>query len=287
MTASRTAVTRRKWAGNVGARVERGGQEYRRANRRTLRTGNRGRSPAWSRKSATIPCLLQGGRREGRQPQQPCTGALRAPYAHIYRDPLVYSVDGDSIPIALLHHETSLGDLTTGTMRTDDLMDGPLRICIYRIATRTEEDRKQAGLDRKRAEEDKKRKHEPKAKEDARRAFEYVNIPLLHHALRDMLLQCTRQMDSPTHSWHHMSMLLGLIGLTGTDFTRGMPQVSGKTVFSFLPSIWLSLMGSYDPLSGQLDVVGHCMPPLWNTDCQTRCLQVVGLIQMFWSRRAG
>ena len=37
----------------------------------------------------------------------------------------MYSVDGDSIPIALLHHETSLGGLTTGTMRTDDLMDAP------------------------------------------------------------------------------------------------------------------------------------------------------------------
>ena len=169
-------------------------------------------------------------------------------------------MDGDSILIALLHHESSLGVvgyLITGTMRTDDLIDGPPLICIYRIATRTEEDRKQAGQDRKRAEEDKKPKHEPKAKEDARRAFEYVNIPLLHHALRDMLLQCTGRMDSSTHSRHHMSMLLGLIGLTGTDFTRGMPQVSrvsGKTVFSFLPSIWVSLMGSYDPLSGQLEV---------------------------------
>ncbi len=62
------------------------------------------------------------------------------------------------------------------------------------------------------------------------------------------------RMKSPSHSQHLMSMLLALIGLTGTDFTRSMPQLSGKSVFGLLPDLWMPLMGSYDPINGQLDV---------------------------------
>ena len=51
-----------------------------------------------------------------------------------------------------------------------------------------------------------------------------------------------------------MSMMLSLIGLTGTDFTRNMPQLSGKTVFGMLPDIWIGLMQAYRPETGQLDI---------------------------------
>lgn len=53
-----------------------------------------------------------------------------------------------------------------------------------------------------------------------------------------------------------MAMLVGLIGLTGTDFSRQLPQVSGRTVFGYLPDLWPALMTSYDPERGQLDVAG-------------------------------
>jgi hypothetical protein len=47
-------------------------------------------------------------------------------------------------------------------------------------------------------------------------------------------------------------MLVGLIGLTGTDFTRGLPLLSGKTVYEQLPGIWLRLAAAFDPATRQL-----------------------------------
>ena len=91
-------------------------------------------------------------------------------------------------------------------------------------------------------------------KEKNRRTFKYVNIPQLHSAIREVFAQSMGRLQSPTHSQHLMSMLLALIGLTGTDFTRNMPQLSGRSVFGFLPDLLLPLMRSYDPATGQLDV---------------------------------
>jgi hypothetical protein len=96
---------------------------------------------------------------------------------------------------------------------------------------------------------------EPKAKDEpSKRTFEYVNLPALYAGLRDIVAQCIGRASSPTHEAHYMSMLLALIGLTGTDFTRGMPQLSGKSVFHLMPDVWMPLMRSYNPHSGQLDV---------------------------------
>ena len=58
-------------------------------------------------------------------------------YGEICRDLLVDSVDGDSIPIALIHQELAFSDLPGGTMRSEDLAGSPLRICIRRITTRS------------------------------------------------------------------------------------------------------------------------------------------------------
>lgn len=165
-------------------------------------------------------------------------------YAELYRDLLVDSVDGDSIPIALLHSEASVCDLTAGTMREEDLAGAPPRVCIYRMTTRTDPPARRA-------------KGEPAPKKEKHvRTFEYVNIPLLYAGLKDAVAQCMGRLGSPTHERHYMSMLLALIGLTGTDYTRGMPQLSGKSVFNLLPDIWMQLMRCYDPLTGQMDVDG-------------------------------
>jgi hypothetical protein len=48
-------------------------------------------------------------------------------------------------------------------------------------------------------------------------------------------------------------MLVSLIGLSGTDFTRGLPLVSGKTMYELLPHLWPRLAAAYDPSSRQLD----------------------------------
>lgn len=171
-------------------------------------------------------------------------------YAEIYRDLLVDSVDGDSIPIALVHHENSFRDLTMGSMSSDDLQDAPPRVCIYRITTRLAEDKAIAKQNKEAAKKD----PEAPTPKVTRRTFEYVNIPLLYETLRTVCAQCLGRVRSHSHDGHMMRMLLALIGLTGTDFTRQMPQVSGKTVFAFLPDIYQSLMLSFDTSAGQLDV---------------------------------
>jgi hypothetical protein len=158
-------------------------------------------------------------------------------YADLYKDLLVDSVDGDSIPIALVHHETCIRDLTTGTMNLDDLAESPPRVCIYRMTTKVADTPSKRGEDGK-----------------TKRTFEYVNVPALYHTLSGVCRQCMDRMQSPTHSQHLMSMLTALIGLTGTDFTRSMPQLSGKSVLGLLPDLWLALLVSYDPTTGQLDV---------------------------------
>lgn len=158
-------------------------------------------------------------------------------YADLYKDLLVDSVDGDSIPIALLHHEACIRDLTSGTMDPDDLTSAPPRVCIYRMTTKV-------------ADTPQKRDESGRPK----RTFEYVCVPALYQALFSACGQCMDRMRSPTHSQHLMSMLLALIGLTGTDYTRNLPQLSGKGVFGLLPDLWLALMVSYDPAAGQLDV---------------------------------
>jgi hypothetical protein len=137
-------------------------------------------------------------------------------------------------------------DLTMGSMSEDDLAESPPRVCIYRMTTKIDK------------ETPKKRKagEEKEEKEKVKRTFEYVNIPLLHLALRDVFAQSMGRLKSPTHSQHLMSLLVSLIGLTGTDFTRNMPQLSGRSVFGLLPDLWMGLMQSYDPAAGQLSVDG-------------------------------
>jgi hypothetical protein len=168
-------------------------------------------------------------------------------YADLFKDLLVDSVDGDSIPIALVHHEACIRELTMGSMDEDDLAESPPRICIYRITTRVADD---PPASKKRSKDD----DSEESSKVSRRTFEYVNIPALYQALSDVCAQCMDRMKSPTHSQHLMSMLIALIGLTGTDFTRSMPQLSGRSVFGLLPDLWLPLMGSYDPGQGQLDL---------------------------------
>jgi hypothetical protein len=164
-------------------------------------------------------------------------------YAEIYRDVMVDSVDGDSIPIALIHHEAALRDLTMGSMRSADLSDAPPRVCINRITTRLAEDKAAV-----------KQEAKDTGSKITKRTYEFVNIPLLYENLYTVCAQCLGRVQSYSHDAHMMKMLLALIGLTGTDFTRQMPQLSGKTVFNYLPDIYQSLMLSFDTATGQLDI---------------------------------
>jgi hypothetical protein len=124
-------------------------------------------------------------------------------------------------------------------MHPTDLSDTPPRVCIYRITTRLAEDKADA---------------KGGTGKLTKRTYEYVNIPLLYENLRTVCTQCLGRARSISHDAHMMRMLVSLIGLTGTDFTRQMPQVSGKTVFAFLPDIYQTLMLSFDTSTCQLDV---------------------------------
>jgi hypothetical protein len=77
---------------------------------------------------------------------------------------------------------------------------------------------------------------------------------LIPHARPQAIKQCTGRVDMPTHRGHEMEMLVALIGLTGTDFSRNLPQLSGKTVHEYLPDIWTALAMSYDPAATALRV---------------------------------
>lgn len=149
---------------------------------------------------------------------------------------LVDSIDGDSIPIALLHHERCLRDATP-----------PPLMSIYRLELNSSQ--------AKRAADGTKR---------SGRTYEYVNVHALYEGLMQAIAQSTGRIRMPTHAGHEMAMLVALIALTGTDFTRNMPQISGKSVYGWLPDIWPTLASAYHPqtnrlLQDQADMLVACM----------------------------
>jgi hypothetical protein len=138
-------------------------------------------------------------------------------YLEIYPKLQVDSVDGDSLPIALLQLERG----------------HPGQISVLRLQTRV--------------------KGEEPSKRPRGRVYEYVDVRALYEALVCMVVpQCLAGARLPSHEGHEISMLVCLIGLSGTDFTRGLPLVSGKTLYDFLPQLWVRLCRSYDPGARQL-----------------------------------
>jgi hypothetical protein len=163
-------------------------------------------------------------------------------YAALYDKLQVDSVDGDSVPIALLQMERGGGG----------------QISILRMETRTAPRTPPAARGEPRP---KARagggsppgEPKPKAERGPKRVYEYVHVRLIFDALRCYVVpQCLDRGALPSHAGHEIAMLVGLIGLTGTDFTRGLPLLSGKTVYEQLPGIWLRLAAAFDPATRQL-----------------------------------
>ena len=67
-------------------------------------------------------------------------------------------------------------------------------------------------------------------------SFEWVNIDILHLGLKRALQQMSGRLLNFWPGWE-VDCLLTLIGLTGTDYTRGIPWVGPKKVWSLMPSI--------------------------------------------------
>jgi hypothetical protein len=143
---------------------------------------------------------------------------------------VVDSIDGDSVPIALLHCEQELRRATP-----------PPLIAVLRLELRLPGEPSAAS----------KRKVGEKP-QGGGRTYEYVNIHALYTGLKDTVAQSTGRIRVPTHAGHEMAMLVALIALTGTDFSRNLPQMSGRTVYGWLPDVWPALALAYDPGAGRL-----------------------------------
>lgn len=191
-------------------------------------------------------------------------------WAHVFQGDLVaYSVDGDFIPIALIHHELAIasGDPSP-----------PYKVALYRMqyncpsssaaakSKASSHDKQQARL------AGKKRKKgggqvvdelvlAPAAASAAesntkstskRREYEYVDIPALYAKLSNVLLeQCPPSKFALAYvlSKHFMRMLALLIGLSGTDFSRNLPHLSPMTLWTMLlkdERIFSAWMRTYD-----------------------------------------
>lgn len=180
-------------------------------------------------------------------------------YADLFDDLLVESIDGDTIPIALVHHELCL-----------ERAGRAPRVTVYRMCIATDKAPRAPNRSKASAlqEPDSSQavtessgsvlqdldpnKPAPEAKRRKPKEYEYVSIMGLYQGLREVVLQSVGRVTLPQHKGHEMRMLVALVALTGTDFSRNLPLLSGKTVFGFLPNIWMSLVMVYDPATGQL-----------------------------------
>lgn len=149
-------------------------------------------------------------------------------YCDGFRNIQVDSIDGDSVPIALLH--------------TERRQQG--NISILRLLTKLQEP-----------------KNAPAAVAPAKpkRVYEFVNVGMLHTHLVGRVIP---QSAPPTG--HEMRMLLVLIAMSGTDFTRGLPQISGKTLYGMIPQLWSRLLRAYDEDTQQVSRKKHLLCPKSN-----------------------
>jgi hypothetical protein len=88
------------------------------------------------------------------------------------------------------------------------------------------------------------------------REFEYVNIPKLYLALRNVFAGfCPSYKRHLLHSHHYMLVLAVLICLGGTDFSRGLPYIGPSTLWGMLSEreVFTSLLDAYDPCKGLMD----------------------------------
>ena len=167
----------------------------------------------------------------------------------------VDSIDGDSVPIALLRLEKLMRDAPApvdgvapprGPARTFNIS---VRRMVCRLPETAAEKRARQETAAA-AEASRKRGADGELKAPPKREYEYVNGLRLYGALVQYVLGPVRgRLAGPDLSMVHGSeirMLVGLIGLTGTDFTRGLPQAGAKSVYDMVQDLWPGLYSSYE-----------------------------------------
>jgi hypothetical protein len=143
-------------------------------------------------------------------------------YGDMFGNLQVDSVDGDCVPLALLHMEAGFkGNVSIYHLETK--VDNPTR---KRLVT-----------------------GEPAPSAKPKRTYEHINIRRLY----DGILKRVVPRNNPLPG-HEIGMIVSLIGLSGSDFTRSLPQVSGKTLYEYLPEIWGRLVQVYNPDEKALNV---------------------------------
>lgn len=168
-------------------------------------------------------------------------------WAHVFQGDIVsYSVDGDFIPISLIHYERQL-------LEKKDRRHQPFRIALYRLKYKMpSSSSSEPGGSKKKAAAaaggekqllltGKKRKSDGSmvlsqtqqalSPEDAskssssssrgKREYEYVDIPSLYYGLRNVFDQRVHRCDEQgDEKIFFMRVLAVLVGLGGTDFSR-------------------------------------------------------------------
>lgn len=170
--------------------------------------------------------------------QLPPVGEADVKYSrHIEGPAVVDSVDGDFIPISLIHHQMRLS------------AGASPEVAIYRLEYKLD---KASG----------KRSAGGGAKK-ASRTWEYVHIPSLYEALqsefeRMMRPGLSRGTPLPADCFVHIFALC--VGLTGTDFSRSLPHVTPEKMWESMShkSVWNGLARSYDVDRRRLDVDTAC-----------------------------
>ena len=174
----------------------------------------------------------------------------------------VDSIDGDSVPIALLRVEKilkagtySLGSFNISVRRMvckvpETASEKRARVSSGAAAKASHGGEGDASMRRKGG----AGREDDSSRSAPRREYEFVDISGLYSELVRTVL---RPLDTifpsgsattPRADWRgsEIQILIGMIGLTGTDFTRGIPLVGAKSAYEMLQPLWRTLAWTYD-----------------------------------------
>jgi hypothetical protein len=179
-------------------------------------------------------------------------------------DMIAHSVDGDFVPIALMRYEEEVLRMRIyqqkqqrkdeGVERREDVHHPspppPMhRVAIYRIKYKSPGT---GGACSKQAQQNAAKRQRTLSqckstgsvvasqKTDAgaqvcenpsasrKREFEYVDVAALYAGMREVFCRLFDRTvpRNPLHKYHYMRILAALVSMSGTDFSRGFPQVS-------------------------------------------------------------
>lgn len=182
---------------------------------------------------------------------------------HFPGDMVAFSVDGDFIPIALMRRERELLQTSSSPAAT------PRNVAIYRLKYRMPAPPSDAAKRSKKAlaggvnAQASSTEDAPAQRQKHAREYEYVSIPVLYAGMRnafERLASRTSVINSRMRR-HYMRMLAVLIGLGGTDFSRGLPLVGPYTLWDMLscnPTVFTHLLKLYSTKRGLVRVKCAC-----------------------------